>query len=343
MRLVRSSRPWRPCPECDADLADAINKTNIQLMYYDTLLDELQSLEGRLSRGLETYTDTGSLAGYLDSTIAPLLAKFNEEDQLHFQVDKNAQDAVVKYLNCSDDCMNGKYPKPDPNQPRQPPPQRYQPDPRFPLDPNEKTGPGVGTAGFVAAGATLPYLVTFENQPTATAAVDEATVTDALSSDLNWTTFQLGEITFGSTVIAVPSGLQSYSTTVETANTDGTALVVDVSAAIDLSTGVVTWTFRSVDPATGELPLGVDDGFLPTEDGSGRGTASVAYTVQPLASLANGTSSAELSARAVGYQQAGVRLVVSQLGAEAAVHGAAGLVIRRIIDDPSLVADRLPQ
>lgn len=51
----------------------------------------------------------------------------------------------------------------------------------------------------------------------------------------------------------------------------------------------------------------------------------------------------ELSARAVGYQQTGIRLVVSQLGAEAAVRGAAGLVIRRIIDDPSLVADRLPR
>ena len=51
----------------------------------------------------------------------------------------------------------------------------------------------------------------------------------------------------------------------------------------------------------------------------------------------------ELSARSVGYQKTGVRLLVSQLGAEAAVRGAAGLVIRRIIDDPSLVADRLPR
>jgi hypothetical protein len=35
--------------------------------------------------------------------------------------------------------------------------------------------------------------------------------------------------------------------------------------------------------------------------------------------------------------------VVSELGAEAAVRGAAGLVIRRIVDDPSLIADRLPR
>jgi predicted NBD/HSP70 family sugar kinase/biotin operon repressor len=52
---------------------------------------------------------------------------------------------------------------------------------------------------------------------------------------------------------------------------------------------------------------------------------------------------AELTTRAVGYQKTGVKLLVSQLGAEAAVRGAAGLVIRRIIDDPSLVADRLPR
>ncbi len=51
--------------------------------------------------------------------------------------------------------------------------------------------------------------------------------------------------------------------------------------------------------------------------------------------------SRELHARAIGYHDAGVRLLVSQLGAEAAVRGAAGLVIRRIIDNPSLVADHL--
>ncbi len=181
-------------------------------------------------------------------------------------------------------------PQPPPNTPKPAPQGQGSSEGDLPNDPNELTGPGVGAAGFVAAGAVLPYQVTFENEPTATAAVQEVTVTQTLPSDLDWTTFQLGDITFGSNVIAVPAGLQSYSTTVDTTNTDGTALLVDISAGIDLDTGVVTWTFRSVDPSTGQLPAGVDDGFLPPEDGTGRGTASVAYTVQPLASLADGAS-----------------------------------------------------
>lgn len=50
--------------------------------------------------------------------------------------------------------------------------------------------------------------------------------------------------------------------------------------------------------------------------------------------------SAELSARAVGYPNGGVRLVVSRLGSEAAVRGAAGAAIRRILDNPMLAVNR---
>ena len=151
------------------------------------------------------------------------------------------------------------------------------------------TGPGFGTAGYVPESGVLPYQVGFENDPTkATAPAQDVTITDSLSPSLDWTTFSLGDITFGANVIAVPAGLQSYSTTVDTTNTDGTALRVDLSAGLDLATGVVTWTFRSVDPATGQLPPGVQDGFLPVEDGTGRGIGSVDFTILPKTGLATG-------------------------------------------------------
>ncbi len=199
--------------------------------------------------------------------------------------DKVAFDLAVRYFNAVNTSCKGP-----------PPPQKPGGVPYNALaaksgDPNEKTGPGFGAAGFVAANQTLPYEITFENDPTkATAPALEVTVTDQLDKNLDWTTFSLGAITFGSNVISVPPGLQSYTTTVATTNTDGTALDVDVSAYLDLSTGVVTWTFRSVDPATGQLPIGVQDGFLPVEDGSGRGIASVLYTIKPKAGLPNGAT-----------------------------------------------------
>jgi hypothetical protein len=41
--------------------------------------------------------------------------------------------------------------------------------------------------------------------------------------------------------------LQPYPTSVDAVNIDGTSLRVGVGAALDLQTGVVTWTFQSVD------------------------------------------------------------------------------------------------
>ena len=57
----------------------------------------------------------------------------------------------------------------------------------------------------------------------------------------------------------------------------------------------MTWLFHSVDPATGLSPLNPVAGFLPVEDGQGRGIGTVSYTVSPNTGLATGTS---LGARA---------------------------------------------
>ena len=113
---------------------------------------------------------------------------------------------------------------------------------------------------------------------------------DPLSPELRSKTFTFGTITFGSNVGTIPAGLQSYSTSVNTTNTDGTPLLVEISAGIDQATGVVTWTFLSIDPSTGQLPLGVNDGFLPVENGTGRGIGSVSFDVTPKAGLVSGTT-----------------------------------------------------
>ncbi len=74
-------------------------------------------------------------------------------------------------------------------------------------DPNDIEGPqGVGSQGFISAGETLPYLIEFTNEASATAPAQTVTVTEQLSSNLNWNTFELGEIGFGAHRDPGPAG-----------------------------------------------------------------------------------------------------------------------------------------
>ena len=155
-------------------------------------------------------------------------------------------------------------------------------------DPNDITGPaGIGSAGFISSESTLPYTIDFENLPTATAPAQTVTVTQQLSPNLDWSTFQLGAIDFGSTVVNVPAGRTSYTTTIDATATLG--LFVDVTAGINLSTGLVTWTFTSIDPATLDLTSNPLAGFLPPDETPPEGEGSVSYTIKPKANLASGT------------------------------------------------------
>ncbi len=155
-------------------------------------------------------------------------------------------------------------------------------------DPNNITGPsGIGTAGFISSDATLPYTIDFENLPTATAPAQTVTVTQQLSPNLDWSTFQLGAIDFGSTVVIIPAGQTSYTTTIDATATLG--LLVDVTAGINLSTGKVTWTFTAIDPTTLDLTSNPLAGFLPPDVTAPEGEGSVSYTIKPKANLTSGT------------------------------------------------------
>jgi hypothetical protein len=69
---------------------------------------------------------------------------------------------------------------------------------------------------------------------------------------------------------------------------NGKTFDVLVEAGIHSDTGEVFATFQSIDPNT-ELPPDVLTGFLPPEDGTGRGQGHISYTIQPKASLPTGT------------------------------------------------------
>src|SRR5262249_43822030 len=152
------------------------------------------------------------------------------------------------------------------------------------MDPNDKIGPGgFGPANFMALNRAFPYRIDFENDATATAPAQRVEITDQLSTNLDWTTFQLTEIGFGDILLTIPAGTQHYQTTVAMTY-NGRTFQVEIEAGLRSQTGQIFATFQSIDPAT-SLPPDVLTGFLPPENGTGRGQGHVSYTIRPRSGL----------------------------------------------------------
>jgi RHS repeat-associated protein len=166
-----------------------------------------------------------------------------------------------------------------------PPPSNNQP----PRDPNDLLGPsGYGSAGYLTPGGALPYTIEFSNEKTAKVPADNVVVTEQLSPNLDWSTFQLGTIGFGNYVVNVPPGLTSYSTRVDATATLG--VYVDVDASLNLSTGLLTVTFTSLDPTTLDTPSNRLVGFLPPDTNPPNGEGYINYTIQPKPGLVTGAA-----------------------------------------------------
>jgi hypothetical protein len=147
------------------------------------------------------------------------------------------------------------------------------------MDPNSKVGPaGYGPSDFVVPGATFPYRIDFENDPKATAPTQRVDITDHLDSNLDWNTFQLSGFGFGDTNIDIPTGGQHYETALPMTY-NGQTFQVMVQLDFNAQTGTFHAAFQSIDPTT-DLPPDVLTGFLPPEDGTGRGDGYVSYSIQ---------------------------------------------------------------
>ncbi len=138
-------------------------------------------------------------------------------------------------------------------------------------DPNEKTGPGPQ----VRPGERVTYTVYFENQKTATAPAQEVFITDDLDTDLDWSTFELGEVAFGDVVVTSLGGRAQGADRITYGDYS-----IAIEAAQSAGGGQVSWVLRTLDPDTGELPEDPFAGFLPPEDGTGRGQGHVTFSVQ---------------------------------------------------------------
>ncbi len=134
----------------------------------------------------------------------------------------------------------------------------------------------------------MAYTVYFENLPTATTTTRAVTVTDPFDTDLDIRSFRLGQIVFGRYTVIVPQNRSFYQTRLPLTD-QGSNIVADISAGIDVATGAAKWTITAIDLNTGLQPLDPNAGLLPPDTTNGIGQGYVTYTISPVEGSASGT------------------------------------------------------
>jgi hypothetical protein len=157
------------------------------------------------------------------------------------------------------------------------------------VDPNDKTGPaGAGDMRFVRGDSPLSYTIHFENLATATGAAQNIVVSDQVDVQrVDVDTFRLGPIAFGDQAFLPAPGARGWTGSVDL--TQAQNVLVAITAGMDRATGLVTWRFTALDPASQQVTDDADAGFLPPNTNPPAGEGSVTFTVMPKAGLATGT------------------------------------------------------
>lgn len=159
------------------------------------------------------------------------------------------------------------------------------------IDPNDKIGSrGAGEAHFLSSEEPLRYIIYFENLATATAPAQEVFITDTLDvSNLNLESLSLDLITFSRDGLVKPlPGLSEFSINVDLR--PKMYLILRIKSKLDKATGVIKWTFESLDPETLELTQDPLAGFLPPNINPPEGEGSVLFNVMPKSGLPTGTT-----------------------------------------------------
>ncbi len=159
------------------------------------------------------------------------------------------------------------------------------------FDPNDKVAAqGVGEDRYVDGESPLRYVIYFENDPEkASAPAQVVRLVDPLDgSVMDLESFELGPIFIGDYRIVPPAGAKRFAATVDI--DPGAIWMVGIEAGLDVETSTATWTFRTIDRATG-LPLDPADprGFLPPNTEPPAGEGNVSFTIRPKADLPTGT------------------------------------------------------
>jgi len=139
---------------------------------------------------------------------------------------------------------------------------------------------------FVPEDRNIYYKVDFWNKEDATAPACDVLVKDRLASNLDWNSFSFEKIGFLKWDVELEP-CQYFNLNVNTR--PDMDLIVNVEGTFDLETGEITWTFKSLDPATMETPEDPMAGFLPPISESGEEIGWVEFSVEPKDDLTSGT------------------------------------------------------
>lgn len=159
------------------------------------------------------------------------------------------------------------------------------------IDPNDKIGPaGIGPNRVVPIQDEMEYMIRFENFATASAPVQELIVLDYLDPALDWTTVRFKELAYGGRIITPAAATQTFAIR-DTPPADSPAItgieapqmIVNISGTINPQIGRVEWRLSAMDTNTSYFPMDALTGFLPPENGTGRGQGYVRFGVRPKA------------------------------------------------------------
>src|SRR5207244_3102983 len=120
-----------------------------------------------------------------------------------------------------------------------------------------------------------------------TAPVRDVVITDQLDMGVvDLATFSLGPVGFGASQLTPAAGLTDWTGVADLR--PRRSLIVRVTGHVDLATGLVTWHFSSLDPATGLPTTDPANGFVPVNSPAPAGEGSVTFTVRCKSSTRSG-------------------------------------------------------
>src|SRR5262249_27267312 len=162
-----------------------------------------------------------------------------------------------------------------------------------PCDPNVIAGPdGFGGEHWWSAEKVMNYKVDFENLAglgLGPAPVERVSV--RLDAGFDYASFRLGNAGFGGLAgktIVVPPDRTAYDNGGGGFYSD-LGLYVQYTAGIDPVAGLATFTFSTLGPDR-QPPANAYVGFLPVNDGTGRGQGYVTFSIKPKTTITPGAA-----------------------------------------------------
>ena len=150
-------------------------------------------------------------------------------------------------------------------------------------DPEDK----YGTTGFINGKEEIDYRIDFWNKEDATAPAQQVSIKDTLNRNLNDTTLSFTEFGFLKWKIALEGG-QIFNINVDMR--PDMNLIVNAVGKYNPDSREISYSFRSLDPATMQLTDDPMAGFLPPIDSTGYQIGWVSYKVQPNKNLPSDTT-----------------------------------------------------